>query len=128
MVKATTEGISVAVLTEFEPDYSSPLQNHFVFTYHISIENNSSNTVQLLRRHWNIVDSNTEFREVAGEGVVGTQPILEPGEKYQYVSGCNIKTTMGKMYGFYTMERILDGKQFNVEIPEFMMIVPYLNN
>ncbi|MBY0425440.1 MAG: ApaG domain, partial [Cytophagales bacterium] len=75
-----------------------------------------------------IVDSNGERREVEGEGVIGQQPLLEPGEKYSYVSGCNFKTTIGKMSGTYTMERILDGRAFIVKIPDFTMIVPYLLN
>ncbi len=125
---ATTEGIKVSVITEYQPEYSHPYQQHYVFTYRILIENNSSNTIQLLRRYWVIYDSNGTVREVEGDGVIGQQPVLEPGEKHEYVSGCNLKTSIGKMFGHYTMEKVVDGKQFRVQIPEFTMIVPYVLN
>ncbi|WP_242929363.1 Co2+/Mg2+ efflux protein ApaG [Pontibacter vulgaris] len=124
----TTEGVKVTVTTNYLPDYSSPVQQHFVFAYKISIENNSEFTVKLLRRHWYIHDATGVVREVEGEGVVGQQPVLEPGESHEYVSGCNLKTGMGKMRGTYLMERMVDGKQFKVTIPEFVLIVPYKLN
>ncbi len=128
MVTATTKGIKISVETEYQPTYSSPTQFHYVFTYKITIENLSDQTFQLLSRHWYIYDANRDLKEVEGEGVVGEQPILEPGQSHQYVSGCNLKSGMGKMYGTYTMERIMDGKKFEVEIPEFTMFVPYKLN
>lgn len=128
MVSEVTEGVKVSVVTEYQPDYSNPRQSHFVFTYKVIIENRSENTVKLLRRHWNIFDSNGVVREVEGEGVVGQQPILEPGEIHEYVSGCNLRTNLGKMAGTYLMERVLDGRQFRVMIPEFTLIVPYRLN
>ncbi|MGV3541094.1 MAG: Co2+/Mg2+ efflux protein ApaG [Rufibacter sp.] len=124
----TTQGVTVHVTTNYLPDYSSPAQQHFVFAYKITIENNSEFTVKLLRRHWHIYDSNNEVREVEGEGVVGQQPVLEPGESHQYVSGCNLKTSIGKMAGTFLMERLVDGRQLNVTIPEFTLIVPYKLN
>jgi ApaG protein len=128
MTTEITEGVKVTVLTEFQPEYSSPAQAHYVFTYKISIENCSEYTVQLLRRHWYIYDANGSLREVEGEGVVGQQPVLEPGETHEYISGCNLKTGIGKMKGTYLMERVVDAKQFRVRIPEFTMIVPYRLN
>jgi ApaG protein len=128
MVSSVTEGVKVSVKTEYQSDYSSPLQAHYVFTYRITIENASDYTIQLLRRHWTIYDSNGTVREVEGEGVVGLQPVLEPGEVHQYVSGCNLRSSMGKMAGTYLVERIIDGKQVRVAIPEFTMIVPYKLN
>ncbi len=128
MVTEITQGIKVSVETEFQPDYSSPSQSHYVFTYRINIENGSSNTIKLLRRQWHIHDANNTIREVEGEGVVGQQPILEPGQTHQYVSGCNLKSGIGKMFGQYCMERIIDGQQFFVTIPEFTMVVPYRLN
>ena len=125
MISEVTEGVKVSVLSEYQPEYSSPYQAHFVFTYKITIENHSDFTVQLMRRHWLIFDSNGSMREVEGEGVIGQQPVLEPGEIHQYVSGCNLRTSMGKMVGTYLMERVLDGKRFKVQIPEFVMIPPY---
>jgi ApaG protein len=128
MVTEITEGVKVTVLTEYQPEYSSPVQSHYVFTYKISIENCGEYTVQLLRRHWHIYDANGTVKEVEGEGVVGQQPVLEPGETHEYVSGCNLKTSIGKMKGTYLMERIVDGKTFRVRIPEFVMVVPYKLN
>lgn len=128
MVTAITEGIKVTVETEYQPEYSSPRQYHYVFTYRVTIENRSQHTIQLLRRRWNIYDANNVVREVEGEGVVGQQPVLEAGQSHIYVSGCNLKTGLGKMKGTYTMERVVDGKNFDVIIPEFTMIVPYLQN
>ena len=124
----TTEGVKVTVTTNYLPDYSSPVQQHYVFAYKITIENNSEFTVKLLRRHWYIHDATGSVREVEGEGVVGQQPTLEPGESHEYVSGCNLKTGMGKMRGTYLMERLVDGKQFYVTIPDFVLIVPYKLN
>jgi len=99
-----------------------------VFAYKIDIRNNSEYTVKLLRRHWHIHDANGVVREVEGEGVVGQQPVLEPGEAHQYVSGCNLKSGLGKMCGTYQMERLVDGRSFMVEIPEFTLVVPYRLN
>lgn len=124
MVTAITEGIKVSVETEYQPGYSSPSQYHYVFTYRITIENQSESTIKLLRRHWNIFDAGFPHREVEGEGVVGQQPVLEPRQMHQYVSGCNLKSGIGKMLGTYLMERVVDGAKVRVSIPEFTMIAP----
>lgn len=128
MVTEITDGVKVSVETEYQPEYSSPSQHHYVFTYRVSIENHSDRTIQLLKREWFIHDANTAVRTVSGDGVVGQQPVLEPGESHQYVSGCNLKSGLGKMHGFYEMERSVDGKRFKVAIPEFHMIVPFKLN
>jgi ApaG protein len=128
MVTSITKGVKISVETEYQPAYSSPSQFHFVFTYRITIENLSDQTIQLLSRHWYIHDANRTMKEVEGEGVIGQQPVLEPGESHNYVSGCNLKSGMGKMLGSYTFERIMDGKQFEVAIPEFTMFVPFKLN
>jgi ApaG protein len=128
MVTEITDGVKVTVATSYQPEYSSPAQSHYVFTYKIIIENNSEYTVKLLRRHWFIYDANAVIREVEGDGVVGQQPVLEPGQTHEYVSGCNLKTEFGKMKGTYLMDRVVDGKQFKVNIPEFIMVVPYKLN
>jgi ApaG protein len=128
MPTTTTQGVTVTVTTNYLPDYSSPSQEHFVFAYRIDIRNNSSHTVKLLRRHWFISDANGTVREVEGEGVVGRQPVLEPGESHQYMSGCNLKSGMGKMQGTYLMERLGNGDSFQVNIPEFTLMVPYRMN
>lgn len=124
MVTEITQGIKVSVETEYQPAYSSPSQYHYVFTYRITIENQSEYTIQLMRRHWQIFDAGYTVRDVEGEGVVGQQPVLEPGQLHQYVSGCNLKSGIGKMVGSYQMERVMDGIKMQVNIPEFMMIAP----
>jgi ApaG protein len=78
----------------------------------------------LIHRHWHIFDAGFTQREVNGEGVVGQQPVLEPGQSHKYVSGCNLKSGIGKMLGTYEMERVVDGAKFSVNIPEFTMIAP----
>lgn len=128
MVTATTQGIKITVENNFQQEFSSPAHFHFVFTYKIRIENCSDHTIQLKRRHWFIHEANNSLKEVEGEGVVGQQPVLEPGQSHEYVSGCNLRSGYGKMHGHYTMERIVDGKSFEVKIPEFNLIVPYLLN
>ena len=128
MVTEITQGIKVSVETEYQPAYSSPSQYHYVFTYRVTIENQSENTIQLLRRHWKINDAALTPREVEGEGVVGQQPILEPSQYHQYVSGCNLKSGIGKMGGSFLMERIVDGHRFKVIIPEFTMVAPFKLN
>ncbi|RYU92834.1 Co2+/Mg2+ efflux protein ApaG [Emticicia agri] len=127
-ITASTEGVKVSVLTEYQPEYSSPYQSHFVFSYRIRIENHSDNTVQLQRRKWIIFDSNATVREIEGEGVVGLTPILEPGQSHEYISGCSLKSSIGKMTGSYVMERLVDGKKFRVMIPEFGLIAPFRLN
>ncbi len=128
MIAEITQGVKVTVETEYQPAYSSPSQYHYVFTYRITIENQSEFTVQLLRRNWHISDAGFASREVEGEGVVGQQPVLEPGQSHQYVSGCNLKSGIGKMVGSYLMERVIDGQQFRVNIPAFTMVAPMRQN
>jgi len=128
MTSMISEGVEVSVETFYQPDYSNPLQSEFMFAYRITIENHNSFPVKLHRRHWNIFDSNGSYREVEGEGVVGVQPVLQPGERYQYVSGCNLRTEMGKMRGNYQMENLHNRKLLEVNIPEFEMIVPFKVN
>ena len=128
MSSKVTEGVHVSVETFYQPDYSNPVSSEFMFAYRITIQNNNSFPVKLLRRHWYIFDSNGAHREVEGEGVVGVQPQINPGEQYQYVSGCNLRTEMGKMYGTYSMENIQGNKHFEVKIPIFEMVVPFKMN
>lgn len=128
MVSMISAGVEVSVETFYQQDYSNPIQSEYMFAYRISIENHNSFPVKLHRRHWHIFDSNGSYREVEGEGVVGVQPVLSPGEKYQYVSGCNLKTEMGKMHGTYQMENLNSKQLFEVNIPAFEMFVPFKNN
>ena len=124
MVSKISEGVTVSVETFFQPEYSNPANNEYLFTYRITLENNNAFPVQLLRRHWYIFDSNAEHREVEGEGVIGLQPIIHPGEKYQYVSGCDLRSEMGKMHGMYFMENTHNKQTFLINIPAFEMVVP----
>lgn len=128
MTSMISEGVKVSVETFYQPDYSNPLQWEFMFAYRITIENHNSFPVKLIRRHWHIFDSNGSYREVEGEGVVGVQPSLNLGEHYQYVSGCNLRTEMGRMTGTYQMENLYNKQLFEVNIPPFEMIFPYKGN
>ncbi len=128
MATAITQGIHVNVKVTYQAEFSNPNQHHFVFTYKVTIENKSQHTYQLLTRHWEIYDAAEEVKVVKGEGVVGKQPILEPGEKHSYVSGCNLFSGLGKMRGSYTMEKLYDGKKVEVEIPEFQLMANFLQN
>ena len=128
MVSLISEGVEVSVETYYQQDYSNPMQSEYMFAYRIAIENHNSFPVKLHRRHWYIFDSTGSTREVEGEGVVGVQPVLSPGEKYQYVSGCNLRTEMGRMHGTYQMENLNNKKIFEVNIPAFEMFVPFKNN
>ena len=128
MVQQVTEGVSITVETFYQPAQSNPLSSEYLFAYRITIENLSTMPVKLLRRHWNIIDSNGSYREVEGEGVDGQQPIIEPGDSYQYVSAANLRSDMGKMYGTYQMENLYNTKLFTVNIPEFQLIAPFKMN
>lgn len=128
MVISVTEGIKVSVEVTYQAEFSSPHQHHFVFTYKVLIENNSQHTYQLLKRKWEVFDAAETSKVVEGNGVVGQQPILEPGESHSYVSGCNLKSGLGKMKGSYTMEKLFDGKMIEVEVPEFQMIANIFHN
>ena len=128
MVSKISGGIEVSVETFYQPDYSNPADGEFMFAYRIHIENLNKFPVRLLRRHWFIVEGNGVKREVEGEGVVGVQPSIQPGERYQYVSGCNLKTEMGKMFGSYSMENLHSKDKFEVKIPTFEMVVPFKMN
>lgn len=124
MVAKITQGVKVSVDTFYQSDYSNPQKSEYFFAYRITIENISEQTIRLQRRHWYIYDTIGSWREVEGEGVIGQQPVIEPGRSHQYVSGCNLKSEIGKMFGTYLMERIIDGKTFQVNIPEFQMFAP----
>ncbi len=124
----TTNGITVGVETQYQPQQSDPLQRQYVFAYRITIENRSPYTVQLLRRHWYIFDSNSQKHEVEGEGVVGKKPTLAPGQQHQYVSWCQLTTDIGSMKGTFQMIRSEDDVLFDVIIPEFVLTVPDRQN
>ena len=128
MVSLISSGVQISVETTYQHDFSNPMQSEYLFAYRINIENQNSFPIKLHRRHWHIFDSNGTYREVEGEGVIGVQPVIAPGENYQYVSGCNLRTEMGKMHGTYQMENLNSKQMFEVSIPAFEMIVPLKNN
>jgi ApaG protein len=128
MVHKVTNDVNIVVETFYQAAQSRPLQSEYLFAYRITIENLGTVPVKLLRRHWHIIDSNGDVREVEGEGVVGQQPTIEPGNSYQYISSCNLSSDMGKMYGTYTMEDLFSKKQMNIPIPEFQLLAPFKNN
>jgi ApaG protein len=124
MVSEILEGVEISIETFFQKDYSNPLQNEYMFAYRITIENHNSFPIKLLRRYWEVFDSNSEQRIVEGEGVVGVQPLIMPGKNYQYVSGCHLKSELGKMEGYYTMENIENRELIKVNIPAFKLVAP----
>ncbi len=124
MVKTTTHNIEISVEARYLPDSSLPRENHYFFIYFITIVNKSDFSVKLERRHWDIFDSVGDYRIVDGDGVVGETPVLEPGERFEYNSGCNLTSDMGYMKGYYTLVKLVDGQEFNVDIPKFELMVP----
>lgn len=128
MVKSITNNIQVAVEVAYHNQSTHLPEPEHMFAYRITITNLSDFTYKLIKRHWFITDLNVAKSEVQGEGVVGEQPTLEPGESHQYVSGCALKSGIGNMYGYYTMERLMDGQQLKVKIPKFYLIAPFLKN
>jgi len=124
MYAATTREIKVTVKPVFLDDQSSPSENHYVWAYHVRIENHGRETVQLRRRHWRITDAFGRIQEVRGAGVVGEQPILKPGEAFEYTSGTPLPTPSGIMVGSYEMETKA-GESFNVAVPAFSLDSPH---
>ena len=115
--------IQVDVETRYIEEQSNPEQNYYVFAYTITIQNKGRQAAQLLTRHWVITDSNQKVQEVRGEGVVGEQPLLKPGEQFVYTSGTMLETAVGTMKGSYQM-RADDGSHFDAEIDEFVLSTP----
>ncbi len=128
MKVAETYDIVISVVNEYVGVQSDPSKGEYFFAYRINIQNNSDYTVKLLRRKWFIADSGHEIKEVEGEGVVGLQPVLKPGEFHAYMSGCQLETEIGAMWGFYIFERQYTDERIEVEIPRFELIAPWLNN
>jgi ApaG protein len=125
MYQAETQGVRVTAVPSFMEGESSPAQGRYFWAYTIEILNLSPRTVQLMSRHWFITDGRGEVHEVRGEGVVGQQPVLRPGESYSYTSGCPLMTPDGSMSGFYAM-LTEDGTIFDVEVPLFPLDSPYV--
>ncbi len=121
------EKVSILVEPTYLEDHSDPSENSYLWAYTVRIKNNGNNTIKLISRHWKIFDSNGSFREVKGKGVVGEQPVIQPGDEFEYTSGTPLKTNSGLMQGSYQMED-LNGKLFEVSIPPFSLDVPNNNN
>jgi len=118
-----TRGIMVRVSVSYMAEQSDPVRSRWFWTYHIRIENQSAMTVQLLTREWIIRDARGAENHVVGEGVVGEQPVLKPGQTYDYVSGCPLTTSSGSMAGKYGMIGE-DGSHFDIAIPHFALLAP----
>lgn len=124
MYEKITHAIKIEVTTDFLPDQSRPEEDHYVWAYHIRIENQGDKIVQLISRYWKITDSTGQHHEVEGEGVIGLQPTLAPGESFEYTSGTPLPTPGGIMIGTYKM-RDIHGESFTVDIPAFSLDSPY---
>jgi ApaG protein len=124
MYSRTTRHITISVDPVYLEDQSSPTDNHYVWAYRVRIENHGDHTVQLLRRHWKITDAMGRIQEVQGAGVVGEQPVLQPGDTYEYTSGTPLPTPSGIMVGSYQMESE-GGERFDVDVPAFSLDSPH---
>jgi len=127
MEEAVTEGVQVQVESFYLDSHSIPEEDLYVFAYRIRLKSVGQRTVQLLRRHWIITDSNGDINEVRGDGVVGDQPVLVPDEEYEYTSGSQLKSPVGTMQGTYRMTTT-DGEEFDIAIPCFTLTVPGMIN
>ena len=128
MVTNISEGVKVGVETFYQPEYSNPAVGECMFAYKIHLENRNDFSLQLLSRHWYIFDSIGSTREVEGDGVIGIQPIIKPGESYSYTSGCNLYSEIGSMHGTYTCVNLLTEKSFTILIPLFELVAPFKLN
>ena len=124
MYQEATNDIFVTVKPVYLEEQSAPEEDHYVWAYWVKIENQGSDTVQLRNRYWRITDSQGQVQEVRGAGVVGEQPVLKPGEAFEYTSGTPLSTPSGIMLGSYQMQR-KDGATFDVTIPAFSLDSPY---
>jgi ApaG protein len=123
MAESKKYDIQVLVETEYLPEQSDVAENRYVFAYHITLRNVGNIPAQLISRHWIITDADGETQEVKGLGVVGHQPLLAPGQEFEYTSGCALTTAVGTMRGTYQMTAE-DGTQFDAAIPEFVLSMP----
>ncbi|MCM4154805.1 Co2+/Mg2+ efflux protein ApaG [Gramella sp. AN32] len=128
MIQQVTKGIKISVTTHFQGLFYKNFKVHYAFGYQITIENRSTEAVQLKSRFWSIKDALNETEIVIGDGVIGKQPVLQPGESHSYESGCLIVGSFGAMKGFYKMIDLNSGEKFQVRIPNFKFAVPYALN
>lgn len=123
-----TKGVVISVEAQYQPEMSVPLQNYFLFSYNITIQNNNDFPIQILKRHWFITDNLNNLREVEGEGVVGLQPIIPKNHSFNYTSSCNFHTDIGQMHGYYLAKNIITERLFYIDIPKFILIAPMILN
>lgn len=128
MISQITRGIKISVKTNFEGTYFKNSKLLYAFSYNITIDNHSKDSVQLTYRHWEIYDSLNEAEVVEGEGVIGKKPVLKPGEAHSYSSGCLLSSPHGAMDGFYTMINFTTAKTFKVVVPSFKLSAPFALN
>jgi ApaG protein len=123
--ESETGSIKVAVKPAYLDDQSDPEDDRYVWSYTVTIENKGPEPVQLMSRLWNITDAAGRTQQVRGPGVVGAQPVIAPGESFQYTSGCPLETSSGHMVGRYQMMSVESGESFEAEIPAFLLESPY---
>jgi ApaG protein len=128
MIEQITKGIKISIETEFEGTFYKDDCIHYAFSYEVVIENQSPEVAQLIARKWNIMEALNENEIVIGEGVVGEKPVLIPGERHTYTSGCVLKSPFGAMKGSYLMVNLSNSKQFKVTIPTFKLIASFAQN
>jgi len=128
MVSQITRGIKISALTSFEGTFFKNYKIHFAFSYRITIENQSKDSVQLNSRHWEIYDALNQIEIVDGEGVVGKKPVIKPGETYTYSSGCLLSSPIGAMKGYFNMINFTSTRNFKVIIPAFKLSAPFAIN
>ncbi len=125
MVSQITQGIKISVITNFEGNYIKNYKQNYAFSYQITIENYSKETVQLISRHWEILDSLNNTETVDGEGVIGKKPVIKSGETYVYRSGCLLHSTFGAMTGYFNMINFGTTRNFRVVVPFFKLATPF---
>jgi ApaG protein len=128
MVSQITRGIKISVSTSFEGTYFKNYRIQFAFSYEITIENHGKDSVQLNTRHWEIFDSLNDIEFVDGEGVIGKKPVLKPGEKHTYSSGCLLASPFGAMRGYFSMVNFTTTRTFKVIVPTFRLSAPFALN
>lgn len=128
MVQQVTKGVKISVETNFEGTFYKNYKINYAFGYNVTIENQSKDVVQLNARHWTIFDALNNTEIVAGEGVIGKKPVLQPGESHTYSSGCLLTSPFGAMKGFYNMVNFSTTKSFEVTIPTFKLSAPFALN
>lgn len=128
MIQQVTSGIKISVETSFEGSFYKNQKMTFAFGYHITIENQSKDSVQLTSRFWKIKDALNQTEIVQGEGVIGKKPVLKPGESHTYNSGCLLSSPFGAMRGHYNMINFTSSKKFKVSIPSFKLSAPFALN